>query len=154
MSFYFFDTSSVLNGRRDLLPPTTFPTLWLRLEALVELGQARAVDVVRDELSKREDESYQWARANTGFFVPLEEDVQLATAAVLRRHPKLPGKGGGRNGADPFVIGLALAREGVVVTEETPSGRLERPRIPDVCRAVGVPWMNLIGFVQDQGWSF
>ena len=64
------------------------------------------------------------------------------------------GRGGGRNAADPFVIGLARARGGTVVTEETLSGNLERPRIPDVCDAVGVPWLNLIGFVSAQGWSF
>jgi len=41
-----------------------------------------------------------------------------------------------------------------VVTEETLSGNLDKPRIPDVCDALGVRWLNLIGFVRAQGWSF
>lgn len=60
----------------------------------------------------------------------------------------------GRNGADLFVIGLVIARQGVVVTEETLSGRLDKSRIPDVCNALRVPWLNLVGFVTHQGWRF
>ena len=41
-----------------------------------------------------------------------------------------------------------------MVTEETLSGNLDKPRIPDVCDALGVRWLNLIGFVRAQGWSF
>lgn len=151
---YSFDTSSLLNGRRDLLPPAVFPSLWRNIEEMISSGQIAAVDVVRDELARREDEVTAWAKAQSGLFVPLDEAVQRATRAVLTDHPKLMGKGGGRNAADPFVIGLAQARDGTVVSEETPSGNLNRPRIPDVCDAVGVPWLNLIGFVRAQGWSF
>jgi len=57
MAFYSFDTSSLLNGRRDLLPPATFPSLWANIEAMIADGRIRCVDVVRDELSKREDEA-------------------------------------------------------------------------------------------------
>jgi hypothetical protein len=64
------------------------------------------------------------------------------------------GAGGGRNAADRFVIGLARARGRVVGTEETLSGRLDKPRIPDVCSALGVAWMNLVGFIGQQGWQF
>jgi hypothetical protein len=63
-------------------------------------------------------------------------------------------KGGGRNAADPFVIGLAHARGGVVVTEETLSGNIDKPRIPDVCNAVGVRWLTLVGFVREQCWTY
>lgn len=154
MVFYSFDTSSIMNGRRDLLPPTVFRTLWSNLEAMVVAGQVRAVDVVRDELSKRDDDASQWAKRQDGLFLPLEEDIQQATSRVLAAHPKLMGVGKGRNAADPFVIGLAIARSGVVVTEETASGNLNKPKIPDVCEALNVPCLNLIRFVTNQGWSF
>lgn len=110
MTLHSFDTSSLLNGRRDLLPPEVFHSLWSNIEAMIVAGEIRAVDVVRDELARREDDSVtQWARAQTGLFVALDADVQHATKQVLARHPKLMGKGGGRNAADPFVIGLARA---------------------------------------------
>ncbi|MGW7534079.1 DUF4411 family protein [Amycolatopsis sp. NPDC054798] len=151
---YSFDTSAILNGRRDQLPPSVFSTLWQRIEALIAEGTIRSVEIVRDELGKRDDDANTWARAQADLFVPLEQDIQLATRKILHAHPKMMGTGGGRNGADPFVIGLALARTGVVVTDETFSGNLAKPRIPDVCKAVSVPCVNLVGFVQAQGWKF
>lgn len=87
-------------------------------------------------------------------FLPLDERVQLATREILAAHPRLMGKGGGRNAAEPFVIGLARVHGGTVVTEETPSGNLDKPRIADVCEAMGAGWLNLIGFVRQRGWSF
>lgn len=154
MPLYSFDTSAILNGRRDQLPPSVFSTLWQQIEALITEGSIRSVEVVRDELGKRDDDANTWARAQSDLFVPLDQDIQLATKQILQAHPKMMGTGGGRNGADPFVIGLALARTGTVVTDETFSGNLNKPRIPDVCRAVSVPCVNLVGFVQAQGWRF
>ena len=154
MTFYSFDTSSLLNGRRDLLPPGTFVTLWTNIELMITAGDIRCVDEVRNELAKREDVIHAWARSQPDLFVPLAADVQLAARDVLSAHPRLVGVGGGRNTADPFVIALARARKGVVVTEETLSGNISKPRIPDVCDAMGVPWLNLVRFIQQQGWTF
>jgi hypothetical protein len=75
VTFYSFDTSSLLNGRRDLLPPAIFPSLWARIEEMISGGEIRCVDVVRDELSKREDDVHAWARSQGGLFVPLSADV-------------------------------------------------------------------------------
>jgi len=107
-----------------------------------------------NSLSKREDEVHQWAKGQSGLFVPLATDVQAAAREILSGHPRLVGIGNGRSGADPFVIALARARSGIVVSEETLSGNLTKPRIPDVCNTMGVPCLSLIGFVQQQGWKF
>ena len=154
MTFYSLDTSSPLNGRRDLLPPGTFVTLWDNIELMIAVGDIQCVDEVRNELAKRDDVIHDWAKSQPELFVPLAADVQLAARDVLSVHPRLVGVGGGRNTADPFVIALARARNGVVVTEETLSGNISKPRIPDVCGAMGVPWLNLVRFVQEQGWTF
>lgn len=151
---YSFDTSVFINGRRDLLPPEVFPTLWANIEQVIAAGSVQAIDVVRDELGRRDDATRAWAVAQEGLFVSLDEEVQAATSETLSTHPKLMGKGRGRNAADPFVIGLARARGGLVVTEETLSNNLERPRIPDVCSAIGVRCVNLVGFIKNQGWTF
>lgn len=154
MTFFSFDTSSLLNGRRDLLPPETFVTLWANIELMINDGNIRCIDEVRNELAKREDAVHDWAKSQPDLFVPLTADVQRAARDVLQAHPKLVGAGGGRNSADPFVIALARAQDGVVVTEETLSGNINKPRIPDVCDAMGVPWLNLVRFVQQQEWTF
>lgn len=151
---YSFDTSALIKGRRDLLFPTVFPTFWTNIERSIQLGHVRAVDEVDVELSRRDDETRAWARAQAELFVPLDEDIQAGTMLVLASHPKLAAGGGNRNRADPFVIGFAHARGGIVITEETMSGNLEKPRIPDVCRALGIRCLTLVQFAQDQGWQF
>lgn len=151
---YSFDTSVMINGRRDLLPPDLFPTLWTKIEGMIAAGAIRAVDVVRDELGRKDDATTKWATNQADLFLPLDEDIQVATREVLAEHRKLVGKGGQRNLADSFVIGLARARGGIVVTQETRTNNLERPRIPDVCEAMGVRCVDLVGFIRDQGWTF
>ncbi len=151
---YSVDTSAFIKGRRDLYVPGVFVGLWDQVAQLIQVGDLVAVDVVRDELDKRDDEVRAWARSQLGLFVPLHADVQAGTSRVLTAVPKLVGNAKGRNTADPFVIGLALARGLTVVTEETRSGSLARPRIPDACEAVGVPCTTLVGLATAEGWTF
>lgn len=152
--FYSFDTSAILNGRRDLFRPSVFEGLWTNIEKMIVEEQVRSVDIVRDELSRRDDDALAWVRRQPDLFWELDEEVQTATREILYQHPKLVGAGGGRNGADPFVIALAMVMGGTVVTEEYFSGNLQKPKIPDVCQDVGVPCTNLMGFIERQGWKF
>ncbi len=152
LPFYSLDTSAVINGRRDIFLPETFGPVWEGIEQMIALGQVRAVDEVRIELAKKSDEAKRWAASCMGFFVPLSRDIQLATSEILAAHPRLLGMGGPRNSADPFVIALAYARGGTVVTQETPRN-VTMPRIPDVCEAMCIPWLTLPQFVNQQGWQ-
>jgi Domain of unknown function (DUF4411) len=153
LPFYSFDSGAIINGRRDIFMPKTWAALWTRIEAMIAMGQVCAVDEVKREVVKKDDDAANWAKAQPGLFVPLVVDIQIATKQVLAAHPKLLGIGGGpRNGADPFVIALAIARGGTVVTQETPRN-INKPRIPDVCDAMGVPWRTLPQFVDEQGWT-
>lgn len=103
---------------------------------------------------RKDDDVSLWARSKRGLFVPLEHDIQEATKEVLRNCPRLMAQNGAnRNSADPFVVGLALARGGTVVTQETPANSDKRPRIPDACKTVGVECRTLPEFVAEQGWQ-
>jgi Domain of unknown function (DUF4411) len=153
LPFYSFDTGALINGRRDIFMPKTWAGLWTRIETMIANGQIRAVDEVKLEITKKDDDAATWAKAQMGLFVPLTADIQLATKRVLAAHPKLLGIGGGpRNGADAFVIGLAIAQGGTVVTQEVPRN-LDKPKIPDVCDAMGVRCLTLPHFVDEQGWT-
>jgi len=137
---------------RDLFPPASFPTLWARVEE--QIGQTIfCVDEVKRELTRRDDEVAAWAASQRNLFVPLDQDVQLATREVLVRCRKLVAVGAKRDGADPFVIGLALARTGVVVTEEDP-GSANRPKIPEACALVDVRCIGFAQYIGEQGWVF
>lgn len=151
---YSFDTSVFIKGRRDILPPEVFATLWTNIEQAIASGIVRASDEVWREIGRRDDAIKAWASDQTDLFIPLDEDIQAATRRVLDAHPKLMGRGGGRNEADPFVIALACIRNAVVVTEETPTGNLDKPRIPDVCDALGIRCIGLVQFAREQCWVF
>ena len=154
LPFYSFDTSAILNGRRDLFMPATFGAIWDAIDGLIKQGQVRAVDEVKRELSKKDDEASKWAKSRKGLFVPLDHDIQKATREVLATCPRLIAQAGAnRNGADPFVIGLALARGGTVVTQETRSNSSKKPRMPDACEALGITWRTLPQFITEQGWT-
>ena len=57
--------------------------------------------------------------------------------------------------ADPWVIALAMQyQHGVVVTEEQPTGDLANPKIPDVCKDLGVEWLTIAGLVKKENWVF
>jgi predicted nucleic acid-binding protein len=152
--FYSFDTSAILNGRRDLFRPTVFHTLWAQIEDAITAGQVRSADEVQRELARRDDDAKQWADAQSDLFVPLELPIQQSAAQILAVHSRLVGQGGRRSAADPFVIALAMVRNGTVVTEETARGNLTSPRIPDVCGDLGVPCVTLMEFIEAQGWTF
>lgn len=153
MAFYSFDTSSILNGRRDLFPPKTFVSVWACIEDLILSGSIRSVDEVKRELDRKSDDASKWAATQTNLFVPLDLPIQRAAKEILKVHPRMTGVGGKRNGADPFVIALAQIATGTVVTEETPKN-LTSPHIPDVCEAIGVRCIRLTTFLEEQGRTF
>ena len=155
LQFFSFDTSAFINGQRDLFLPGTFGILWEQIANMIEAGEVLAVDEVKREVKKKDDDVARWVLARRGLFIPLEHDIQNATKEVLAACPRLMAQhGANRNSADPFVVGLALARGGTVVTQETPANSEKKPRIPDACRAVDVPWMTLPEFVDARGWRF
>lgn len=152
--FYSFDTSAFINGRRDIFRPPLFEPIWDEVGNMIARGQVLAVDEVRRELKRKDDQVVAWARTKRGLFVPLDHDIQEATREVLRQCPRLIAQhGANRNSADPFVVGLALARGGAVVTQETPGRSDRKPRIPDACAAVGVECQTLPEFVASQDWE-
>jgi hypothetical protein len=152
--FFSFDTSAFINGQRDLFRPTTFGPLWDAIADMIQAHKILAVDEVKQEIRRNDDDVAKWVLSQRGLFVPLEQDIQKATKEVLAACPRLMAQhGANRNSADPFVVGLALARGGTVVTQETPANSSRKPRIPDACIAVGVHSMTLPDFVDAQGWQ-
>jgi hypothetical protein len=151
VALYSFDTIAFIESWHRRLPPATFPTFWERLDVLINGRSVQAVDEVREEVARRDDELKQWLKTRSHLFVPLEPDIQQATRTVLERAERLVGAGSGRSAADPFVIALALARAGVVVTEEQRRGP---NKIPAVCDGLGVRCLSTVEFIQEQGWIF
>jgi len=134
----------------------------LRGEMLLgaRLGQAhdvlelQATEEVLQELERKDDRVCEWARRQTGFFVPLDGAIQPLVSAILTSFEKLVDTRVSRSGGDPFVIALAQLNGCAVVTAEARTGSPARPNIPDVCEALGIRCTSLLGLIREEGWVF
>lgn len=151
---YSLDTSALMVPWNDHYQRRVFGGFWDRYEALIDCGEAVAVEEVLLEIEKRDDDLREWARARRGMFLPLTADVQRALSDVLAFSQRMVGTQKGRNAADPWVIALARARGLTVVTMERANGNLTRPKIPDVCAALQVPCIDVLGLAVAEGWKF
>ncbi|MGA2478937.1 MAG: DUF4411 family protein [Spirochaetia bacterium] len=151
---YSVDTSSILDAWRRYYPPDVFPALWTSMDILIAGGSLRATDEVRVELERKDDEVLAWAAGRDGFFVELDDRIQMAVTNILSQYPKLLDTRSNRSGADPFVIALAQIENSAVVTGERLTNSLLRPNIPDVCRELGIRSMNILELIREQNWHF
>jgi hypothetical protein len=103
-------------------------------------GQAIVPREVYEELQKKDDDLLAWMKQRIQFVRDPTEEVVLALKAIMQ-HPDY-GRivkyktGGGRSGADPWVIAHAQVWGTQVVCEEGKGGK--DPKIPDVCDGLGI----------------
>ena len=151
---YSVDTSAIIEGWVRDFPPDLAPHAWMKIEESIDGGVLVASEEVLIELEKKHDKVYEWACKRKHMFVPTDEKIQEAVRSILRDYNRLVDTRRNRSGADPFVIALAMVKRLSVVTAENPTGRPERPKIPDVCDALGIQWLNMIALFREQEWQF
>jgi hypothetical protein len=151
---YSVDTSGLITSWRVTHNPRNYPTFWARLDELISSRELRASEEVLEDLSKKDDEVYKWAKGRRGMFVPLYEDIQLAVKTLMKRFPRIIDSRRNRSGSDPWVIALAQVEHLTVVTFEGRSNSLAKPRIPDVCDELNIKCIDMHGLIQEQGWTF
>jgi len=151
---YSIDTSALLEAWRRHYPPDVIPALWEGLDRLIQSGDLRATEEVLHELERKDDEVFEWARRHPACFVEIDAAIQPVVQAMLRDHKKLLDTRKSRSGGDPFVIALAQVNGATVVSDERRTGSAERPNIPDVCAALGIRCINVLGLIREQGWVF
>ncbi len=69
-------------------------------------------------------------------------------------HGQIVSIGRSRSGADPIVIATAEYYKATVVTGEPASNKIEKPRIPDVCKARNVDCIGFTEMIRREGWKF
>jgi hypothetical protein len=153
MVIYCIDTSALIAAWQERYPPENFPIFWTRIDSLIADDRLVAPTEVLAETGKRSDELHKWLSARKQMFRELEDDIQIAAAAVLTQFPRLVGERKLRTSADPFVIALAQVAELQIVTDEKPTGNAQRPNIPDVCTALNMPpCMGLLELIRAEKW--
>jgi hypothetical protein len=149
---YSIDTSVLIDAYRVHYPPQVFPSVWAVLDELADTGVMAAPEEVLCELEVRDDHLLKWSRDHRGMFRPLSETVQKRVTDVLALCPALiDADASGPAAADPYVIALAEVEGCAVVTSEKATGNVAKPRIPDVCKGLGIACLDLVAMLSQEG---
>lgn len=151
MPLFVFDADIWIRIGRNH-PPDIFLSLWERLDAAIGDSYLRSPEEVLHELRQGSDDLAARLEQKNGLFVPLEPDIQAASREVINRFG-LHDPTSDRNRADPFVVAVARARGGIVVTGEAPRRSDTAPyKIPDACRELGLECLGWFDFLRRVGW--
>lgn len=156
---YSFDTSVFMDWQARYYPPDIFNSLITKVDDLIANGRCSAVDLVREEIDAvGTPELRAWAKDRSALFVALDPMVQVEAASIESRYPDLMDPKGLYQSADAYVIALAKVRGSTVVSQETSAAEKRSAKrthyIPDVCRDLGIPCINLLGLMRREGWTF
>ena len=156
MSVYCIDTSALIAAWAERYPIEHFPPFWDALAKLIEAGNMIAPKEVEIECGKKSDELAAWLKPFNRMFIEPDENIQLRVAALLTKFPRLVAERKNRTSADPFVIGLAIERGAIIITEEKPTRSSARPNIPDVIadEAFAASHIDLLALIRAEKWIF
>ncbi|MHB1606988.1 MAG: PIN domain-containing protein [Leptospirales bacterium] len=154
---YVFDTSSLRSLQHFY--PTVFVTIWNGLNSLVRQNSLISTREVWTELERQNVSAdvLAWAKQNKQIFTLPDRDEQRFVAKIFQvpHFQSLIGERQRLTGmpvADPFVIACAKIKNGTVVTEERK--KPNAAKIPNVCEHFKVRYIDLEGFMKEQGWTF
>lgn len=151
---FCLDTSAWLDGWVRDYPEEVFPSLWAKLSECIASGQVRCSEEVYVELEKKDDGIHGWLKKHKQVIVPIDEHIQKIVADLLIEHPRLVDTHRQRSQADPFVIATAESLGAAVVTGEKPRGKLDIPKIPDVCEQRKIPCISFLQMLRELEWKF
>lgn len=151
---YCVDTSALIDLNGRLLPASTFPDLFPRVDAAFASGLLVSPREVRRELQNGSagDALERWATENPSYFIDPDDSQMTLMAALTEAYPSVYDPKLLRPiDADPHVIVVAQDYGLTVVTSENQDSP---KKIPHFCRELGVPVVNVFGFFDLEDWSF
>jgi len=118
MNIYSVDTSALIDGMQRLYRPKNFPSVWSKIDELIETERVIATIEVFHEIERKDDRLLEWCKGHKKMFIEIDDVIQPVVTEILTNHRKLVKEMGQRSAGDPFVIALAKVRNGIVVTVE------------------------------------
>lgn len=158
---YIIDTSSLieLNQRH---PVDVFPSVWRKIEGLINSNRLFAPREVYDEISRIDDLLFDWSKKQPKMFIePTVEQITIVKE-ILSRYPSLI-RIDRKYDADPWVIAVAIEMirnpqqalekiKRIVVTEEKLRGN--KIKIPFVCQNYSIEAIDILNMFRMEGWTF
>lgn len=147
-TIYVIDACALIDAARNYnMSKKSFSHIWAALDDLIQNGELISSTEIMDEL--KDDDLKAWAKQHKECFLPLTRDVQAKTTEVLSQFPTLIKiRSTGNSNADPFLIATAVLQGGTIVTnEKLGDNKTKDYKIPNVCQALNIPYMNLHTFL-------
>ncbi len=149
---YVLDANVFIEAKKRYYAFDLVPRFWEALVELASSGHVLSIDRVRHELEKQNDELTEWARGDFhSWFVSTNESDVLTAYAHLMQWAQAQSQYSDAakaefaktENADAWLVAYASARGCVVATHEQPdSTSRRRIKIPDVCIAFQVPFID------------
>lgn len=154
---YAVDTNIYMDWQARHYPTDVFASLIGYVDGLVSEERLLSPALVHEELDAvGTSELSAWADARPAIWVPNAEILETALS-IQSRFPGLLDPKAEYEEADAYVIALAQQSDGIVVTSETPAAEKRKPKrelfVPDVCRELGIPCINLLGLMRREVWK-
>lgn len=125
---YFLDANILIAAKNDTYPFDVFPSFWNCMEEAIKSRKTLVLDVVKKEILKGKDELETWLRKlNPQVIYSNEQIIIDAYSKVLEYAYSLDSiKSSAKDDwfrtkdiADPWLIAVAMAYNGKIVTNET-----------------------------------
>ena len=158
---YIIDSCSLMELNRHN-PIDVFPSVWKKIEDLVNKELLVAPKEVLNEINEGDDKLAKWAKKQSKLFrEPTKEQINIVKK-ILAEFPSLI-KENSKYDADPWVIALAVELttssqktlapiKRIVVTEEKLRGN--KIKIPYVCQKYEIESIDVIDMFRIEGWKF
>lgn len=156
---YLMDSNVFMEANRLYYAFDLVPGFWKWLGDPSLAGQVGSVSAVKDEISAGHGDLVNWARARPSSFWLADTDAVVTAMAQLSAWATDPSRRYRREAVDEFLgsadyelIAHAMAIGATVVTREQPAPESKtKIKIPDVCHAFDVAWMDPFSFYRALG---
>lgn len=166
MSIYIADSNFFIQAHRVSYPLDIAFSFWNKVKQLANSGKIISIDKVRDELFDKNDALEEWCSYNLpiDFFKDTSTEMaaysQVINWVVSKSDHYLPNAINeflDSNEADAFIVAYALADSNnrIVVTQEiSEPNRKNKVKIPEVCHALNVQYINMMDMFRQLGETF
>jgi hypothetical protein len=149
---FILDASVFIQAYRYYYHFDIAPGFWNALIQHASTGVLLTIDRVKDEIDEGKDELAKWVNghfhdwlentSDAGVLAAYGEVIQWAMAQSQYTDAAKAEFADAEN-ADAWVVAYAKAKGCVVVTQEKPAPQSKRKvKVPDVCNAFGVMWID------------
>ena len=145
---YSIDSSSLINlkpYRRDI-----FPTIWDKLELMINSGELISPIEVYNEIEVGNDIIYEWCKANNQMFKDIDDCQINEISRIEKRYDKSYWENEMNKPywADPWIIALGICEKAIIVADE----KNVQNKIPFIAATFDeLKCLNLLDFFKDLG---